>query len=191
MRFLILFFFILLIYPANSQDINVVDFEVLDKDTIFFSDLPEVDILEFKNNDERNKYFILKKRVLKVYPYALIAKAKIQEIESSLNNISKRRKKKKHIKKVTECIKKEYAEKLKKLTMSEGKILVKLIYRETNSTSYEILKSHRGRFNAFFWQTIAKFWDNNLKTRYDPINVREDMFIEYILVQEKLDQKFK
>ena len=191
MRFLILFFFILLIYPANSQDINVVDFEVLDKDTIFFSDLPEVDILEFKNNDERNKYFILKKRVLKVYPYALIAKAKIQEIESSLNNISKRRKKKKYTKKITKWVKEEYSEKLKKLTMSEGKILVKLIYRETNSTSYEILRSHRGRFNAFFWQTIARFWDNNLKTKYDPVNIREDMFIEHILIQAKLESKFK
>ena len=186
MRFLILFFLILLIYPATSQDINMVDFEVLDEDTIFFSNLPVIDILDFKSHDERKKYFILKRRVLKVFPYALIAKSKLEEIESSLNNITKRRKRKKYTKKITEWAKDEYAEELKKLTMSEGKILVKLIYRETNSTSYDILKLHRGRFNAFFWQTIARFWDNNLKTKYDPINIREDMLIEHILMKEKI-----
>ena len=88
-------------------------------------------------------------------------------------------------------VKEEYAEKLKNLTMSEGKILVKLIYRETKTTSYEIVKSYRGRFNAFFWQTMAALWDNNLKTEYDPVNVREDMLIEHILIQAKLEGKFK
>jgi hypothetical protein len=75
--------------------------------------------------------------------------------------------------------------------MSEGKILVKLIYRETKTTSYEIVKSYRGRFNAFFWQTMAKLWNNNLKTAYDPVNAREDMLIEHILIQAKLEGKFE
>ena len=75
--------------------------------------------------------------------------------------------------------------------MSEGKILVKLIFRETNTTSYEIVKSYRGRFNAFFWQTMAKFWNNNLKTEYDPVNNREDMLIEHILIQAKLEGKLE
>ena len=101
------------------------------------------------------------------------------------------KRKKKYTKKVTEWVKEEYANKLKKLTISEGKILVKLIYRETNRTSYHILKSHRGRFNAFFWQTIARLWDNNLKTEYDPVNIREDMFIEHILIQAEQEGKFK
>ena len=75
--------------------------------------------------------------------------------------------------------------------MNDGKVLVKLIYRETNTTSYEIVKSHRGKFNAFFWQTMAKMWDNNLKTTYNPANNREDMFIEHIIIQAKLQGKFK
>ena len=57
----------------------------------------------------------------------------------------------------------EYEDKLKKLTINEGKILVKLIHRETDITPYKIVKSYRGRFNAFFWQTMARIWDNNLK----------------------------
>ena len=75
-------------------------------------------------------------------------------------------------------------EKLKHIKkMNDGKILVKLIYRETNTTSYEIVKSYRGSFNAFFWQIMAKLWDNNLRTEYDPVNVEEDILIEYILTQ--------
>ena len=74
--------------------------------------------------------------------------------------------------------------------MSEGKILIKLIYRETEKTSYQLVKSYRGRINAFFWQTMAKLWDNNLKTEYDPANVREDMLIEHILSEARLEGRF-
>ena len=92
---------------------------------------------------------------------------------------------------VAKWVKEEYSDRLKNLSMKEGKILVKLIYRETNLTSYEIVKSYRGRFNAFFWQTMAKFWKNDLKTIYDPDNIREDMFIENIIIHENLPEIFK
>jgi hypothetical protein len=186
-RFAILFLFSLLFLSVNAQTINVLDFEVIDQDTIFFSKLPEVEILAFKSKEDKNAYYILKRRVLKVYPYALIAKKKLDEIKSNLENIPKRRKKKQYTKEVTKWVKEEYTDRLKSLTMNEGKILVKLIYRETNTTSYDIVKSYRGSFNAFFWQTMAKFWDNNLKTQYDPVNIREDMLIEHILIQAKLE----
>jgi hypothetical protein len=178
-------------YDLSAQEKLIIsDFEVIDQDTILFSDLPEVEILDFKNNEEKNNYLILKRRVLKVYPYALVAKVKLDEIKLGLDSIPKRRKKKRYAKDVTKWVKEEYSDRLKKLTMSEGKILVKLIYRETNTTSYEIVKSYRGRFNAFFWQTMAKIWDNNLKTEYDPINNRQDMFIEHIIMRAKLEQEF-
>lgn len=183
------FFFLgtLLCSLLSAQEINVVDFEIVNNDTIFFTDLPEVEILEFKNKEERNAYFLLKRRVFKVYPYALLAKSKLDEIRIALDTIPKRRKKKRYAKEVANWVKDEYADTLKKLTMTEGKILVKLIYRETNTTSYEIVKSYRGRFNAFFWQTLAKIWDNNLKTSYNPDVNREDMLIEYIIIQAKLE----
>ena len=129
--------------------------------------------------------------MIKVYPYALKAKGKLQEIQLGLDSIPKRRHKKRYTKEVANWVKEEYADRLKNLTMSEGRILVKLIYRETQITSYELVKSYRGRFNAFFWQTMAKLWDNNLKTEYDPVNVREDMLIEHIILQAKLEGKFK
>lgn len=186
-RFAILFLFSLLFLSVNAQTINVLDFEVIDQDTIFFSKLPEVEILAFKSKEDKNAYYILKRRVLKVYPYALVAKKKLDEIKLNLENIPKRRKKKQYTKEVTKWVKEEYTDRLKSLTMNEGKILVKLIYRETNTTSYDIVKSYRGSFNAFFWQTMAKLWDNNLKTQYDPVNIREDMLIEHILIQAKLE----
>ena len=187
MRILLFFLFSLFFLSLNAQTINVLDFEVIDKDTIFFSKLPEVEILAFKSKEDKNAYYILKRRVLKVYPYALIAKKKLDEIKSNLENIPKRRKKKQYTKEMTKWVKEEYTDRLKSLTMNEGKILVKLIYRETNTTSYDIVKSYRGSFNALFWQTMAKLWDNNLKTQYDPVNIREDMLIEHILIQAKLE----
>ena len=185
----ILFSFALVSKLKAQEKIIVANFEIVDGDTIFFSDLPEIEILAFKSKDERNSYFILKRRVLKVYPYAVVARDKLQEIQMILDTIPKRRKKKRYTKEVTRWLKDEYSEKLKNLTIKEGKILVKLIYRETNTTSYDIVKSYRGRFNAFFWQSMAKIWDNNLRTQYNPYENREDMLIEHILIQAKLEEK--
>jgi hypothetical protein len=179
-------------FTSYTQDnLLIAPFTIVNGDTFFIADVPEVEVLAFKDKNERTKYYILKRRVLKVYPYAMSAKEKLMNIEVGLDSIPKRRHKKRYTKEVAKWVKEEYADRLKNLTMSEGKILVKLIYRETNTSSYEIVKSYRGRFNAFFWQTMAKFWNNNLKTEYDPVNVREDMLIEHILIQAKLEGKFE
>jgi len=179
-------------FTSYTQDkLLIAPFTIVNGDTFFISDVPEVKVLAFKNKEEHKKYNILKRRVLKVYPFAISAKEKLMNIEVGLDSIPKRRHKKRYTKEVAKWVKEEYADRLKNLTMSEGKILVKLIYRETNTTSYEIVKSYRGRFNAFFWQTMAKFWDNNLKTEYDPVNNREDMLIEHILIQAKLEGRFE
>ena len=179
------------ITSSAQEKILIAPFFIVDGDTIFTSNIPEVEILEFKSKDERNQYYLLKRRVLKIYPYALVAKEKLHGIQEGLDTIPKRRHKKRYTKEVAKWVKEEYSEQLKSLTMSEGKILVKLIYRETKTTSYEIVKSYRGRFNAFFWQTMARLWSNNLKTAYDPVNVREDMLIEHILIQAKLEGTFE
>jgi len=175
-----------------AQDkLLIAPFSIVNGDTLFITDVPEVKVLAFKNKEEHKKYNILKRRVLKVYPFAMSAKEKLMSIQIGLDSIPKRRHKKRYTKEVAKWVKEEYADRLKNLTMSEGKILVKLIYRETKTTSYEIVKSYRGRFNAFFWQTMAKFWDNNLKTEYDPVNNREDMLIEHILIQAELEGKLE
>ncbi|MDC0249532.1 DUF4294 domain-containing protein [Flavobacteriales bacterium] len=183
--------FFIAIHISAQERILIAPFSIIDGDTFFLSDVPEIEVLEFKDRDERKKYYILKRRVLKVYPYALIAKEKLQDIKKGLDSIAKRRHKKRYTKEIAKWIREEYSEKLKSLTMSEGRILVKLIYRETKTTSYQIVKYYRGRFNAFFWQTMAKFWNNNLKTEYDPVNLREDMLIEHILTQARIEGKIE
>ena len=149
-------------------------------------DLNEILVFDFNNDDEKRYYILLKRKVKKGFPYALKAKEILSEIEDSSLQIKRKRKRRKFIRKKVNEIKKNYEESLKKLTMSEGKILVKLIYRETSLTTYNIVKSYRGRFNAFFWQTMAKLWNNDLKTIYDPSAVREDYLIENIINEEKL-----
>ena len=172
---------------VSPQNLKYLDYDILSNgDTIFSDDLNEILVFDFNNDDEKRYYILLKRKVKKVFPYALKAKEILSEIEDSSLQIKRKRKRRKFIRKKVNQIKKNYEESLKKLTMSEGKILVKLIYRETSLTTYNIVKSYRGRFNAFFWQTMAKLWNNDLKTIYDPSAVREDYLIENIINEEKL-----
>ncbi|MDG1283544.1 MAG: DUF4294 domain-containing protein [Flavobacteriales bacterium] len=181
MRIYLLYIFLILILSNSLKSQNNINYEVINNDTIFFSDIKEVKIIEFKTINDKRAYYNLRRKVLKVYPYSQIAKEKLYDISVALDSIPKKRKKQKYTKRITKWIKSEYADRLKKLTKSEGKILVKLIYRETQISSYDIIRSYRGRFNAFFWQSMAKFWDNNLKTEYDPLINSEDMLIEHII----------
>lgn len=183
-------FLLLLFSSVNIFSQNIIkDYVVEQGDTILLTEIPSIDIISFTDNKERWRYQILKRKVLKVYPYAIYTKQKLEEIENELNSISRKRKKKKHTKKVSKFLKEELAEELKKLTRTEGNILVKLIYRETNISTYKLLKLYRGSVNAYFWQTMAKIYDNDLKQEYDPLNNREDMWIEHIINQEKLEGK--
>lgn len=183
-------FLLLLFSSVNIFSQNIIkDYVVEQGDTILLTEIPSIDIISFTNNKERWRYQILKRKVLKVYPYAIYTKQKLEEMENELNSISRKRKKKKHTKKVAKFLKEELGEELKKLTRTEGNILVKLIYRETNISTYKLLKLYRGSVNAYFWQTMAKIYDNDLKQEYDPLNNREDMWIEHIINQAKLEGK--
>tara|TARA_B110000091_G_scaffold32834_1_gene34492 strand:- start:799 stop:1377 length:579 start_codon:yes stop_codon:yes gene_type:complete len=183
-------FLLLLFSSVNIFSQNIIkDYVVEQGDTILLTEIPSIDIISFTDNKERWRYQILKQKVLKVYPYAIYTKQKLEEMENELNSISRKRKKKIHTKKVAKFLKEELGEELKKLTRTEGNILVKLIYRETNISTYKLLKLYRGSVNAYFWQTMAKIYDNDLKQEYDPLNNREDMWIEHIINQEKLEGK--
>lgn len=185
----ILILFIVISSVSYSQKLTLKDYVIEDGDTILLSDIPVIEIITFKDAKEKVRYNRLKRKVLKVYPYAIYTKNKLKEIEEELSEIKRRRKKKQHTKKVSSFLKEELGEKMKKLTRKEGNILVKLIYRETNISTYKLLKEYRGSVNAFFWQTTAKMYDNNLKQEYDPVNNREDMLIEHIIINAKLEGK--
>lgn len=173
-----------------SQDENSTYFKI-EGDSVFKKeiDLKEVVIYKpvvFVDNQERLDYFVLKRKVLKVYPYAKMASERLAKLNDRLDKIKSKRKKKKYTKILEKFIQEELTEELKKLTRTEGQILVKLICRETGSTAYSLVKELRNGFRAFTYNTIAKVFKISLKKEYEPLKVREDLFIENILRNSNL-----
>ncbi|NBC83365.1 MAG: DUF4294 domain-containing protein [Bacteroidetes bacterium] len=145
--------------------------EIINTDTFFVYDLDEIKIYPeptFDNRFEYWRYRRLVRNVKKVYPYAKMAGEKLEEVNDSIKNIESERLQKAYIKDIEEEIKEEYEDELKGLTITQGKILIKLIDRETGDTSYELVKDLRGTFSAIFWQTLARLFGSNLKAEFDP-----------------------
>ncbi|MEM1259012.1 MAG: DUF4294 domain-containing protein [Bacteroidota bacterium] len=137
--------------------------------------------LEFTDRKEKLRYYILRRKTLKVYPYAKLAAERLVELNDSLQYIKKKRHKKRYTKKVQKYIEGEFSEELKKLTRTEGQILVKLIHRQTGSTAFDLVKQLRSGWRAFWYQTTAKAFKINLKREFKPTDVHEDYLIEDIL----------
>lgn len=133
------------------------------------------------NKKERHKYHKLKKKVLKVYPYAQSARVQLQDIETDLSYASSKKHKRKIAKLHTRWVKEKFSKDLMKLTRSEGRILTKLIYRETGISCYELIKKYRNGLSAKIWQRMAKFYDGDLKSNFDPETNKQDQWIEHIL----------
>ena len=174
-----------------AQDLNISTYDIIDGDTIINSKkFPELDLISFKTKEEKLNYFRTKKRIKKVYPIALFARNKLDEIRSSLDSIPKNRKKRKFRRELGKWVKNEYEPIFRKMSIKEGRILIKLVYRETNYTTYELVKDYRGRFSAFFWQRVIKAYNNDLKMKYNPISNSEDKLIESILNELILEGNF-
>ena len=193
MRILVFFVFLpSFLFCQNNDSTKYYNLSFNGQDTIII--LPainEIEIISFKNKKDQLLYRRLKKRTLKVYPYSKLASFKLDSIYNDLQGISKRRKKRKYIKAVENWIKSDLTQDLKKLTRWEGRILSKLIYRETQISTYQIVKELKGGFHAFFWQGMAKIYDNNLKTTYEPLVNKEDKMIEHIILEAQLKGKIK
>lgn len=137
--------------------------------------------LKFSSYDEKLRYYILRRKTHKVYPYAKLAAERLVELNDSLSKITKTRKRKKYTKKVQKYIEEEFSEELKKLTRTEGQILVKLIYRQTGSTAFDLVKELRNGWRAFWYNTTAKLFKISIKEEFHPDQVEEDYLIEDIL----------
>lgn len=167
---------------AQQETPSVVSARVINGDTIPQINLIEVEIFSMKIPSTRRGQKRLSKyiqNVKKVYPYAKLAGIQLRKYEYMLTNASSEKEKKKIMKLAEEEIKDKYGDELKNLTFSQGKILIKLIDRETGETSFELVQELRGKFTAFFYQTFARIWGYNLKTRYDPEG--EDKQLEVIV----------
>jgi hypothetical protein len=127
------------------------------------------------------QYTALEKKVRKVYPMAKLAAMKVAEYDRIYSNFKTERERKSYVKEAEKELFKDFEGEIRHMTMSEGRILIKLIDRETSQTSYNIIKEFKGGFNAFFWQAVARLFGHNLKDEYDAQN--EDQMIEYIVMQ--------
>jgi hypothetical protein len=121
----------------------------------------------FKNKREQQRWERTKYNVKKVYPYAILASAKLKEYDRILATIPNQRERDLYMKQAEDHLTDEFGDELKKLTVTQGRILIKLIDRETGKTTYDVVKSMRGNFSAFMWQGLALMFNSNLKSEYD------------------------
>lgn len=157
---------------------------VVDGDTLPLIKLPEIRISAapcLLSAQEIRKNQKLIRNVKKMLPYARMAKKELDKIEHEAAQLSAKQRKE-LIKRTEQEMLAQYTEELKRFTFSQGKVLLKLVDRETGQTSYVIVNELRGKLRAGFYQTFAKLFGYNLKLQYDPKNNKEDNLIERIVL---------
>jgi hypothetical protein len=173
-------------YNEVKSDTSEVYYYIIEGDTIprEFIDLEEVVLLnklQFNSKKDRRRYLILRRKTRKVYPFAKLASERLTVMTERLNTIESKRLKRKYTKRIQKYIEGEFSEELKKLTRTEGQILVKLIHRQTGITAFDLVKELRTGWRAFWYNTTASMFDISLKEEYQPFEVKEDYLIEDIL----------
>ena len=187
------FFFILLNITAQNNSEIGENYIRIKGDTILKGSiqLNEVVLLPkapYKNSDEIRNYLILKRKVLKVYPYAVLASQRLDSLNKRLNRLDTRYKKKRYTKQIQKYLENEFTEELKRLKQSEGRVLIKLVDRQICLSTYEIIKELRNGIKAFFYNITASFFNLNLKERFNPEKNFEDYYIEDI-IQRSINNK--
>ncbi len=155
---------------------------IIDGDTMPLITIRPVMVISerhFADINEAMKYYILRRDVKVAYPYAVMAEATFKQCEATMQTMTSESEKKKYLKEMEKIMMAQYKEELKNMTVNQGRILIKLINRQTGTTSYEMVKELRGSLSAFMWQTVARIFGNNLKDTYDPET--EDKEIENII----------
>ncbi len=154
-------------------------------DTILWIELKPVYVykpLKFKNKRQQNSYSRLVRNVKKTLPIAKEIKNIIIQTSLTLDTIPTEKERKRYINYMEKHLKDTYTPRMKKLTFSQGKLLIKLVDRECNQTSYQLVKSFMGSFKAGFYQTFAALFGASLKKEYDPDNIEDDAITERVIV---------
>jgi hypothetical protein len=194
--YIFIFFLIGIISAQNKKDYVIVEDKILVNNDSLSIDIEEIRLfnkIKLNTDKERRYYYWFRKKVLKAYPYATLTATTIQEIEKNLANIKSEKKRRKYIKKAQKYLDEEFSEQLKKLTKTEGKVLIKLIHRQTGNSVYNLIKKYRSGWKAFWYQSTARLFRLSLKKEYHPATNDLDYLIEEILqnafINEKLEEK--
>jgi hypothetical protein len=183
---------VILFWPGNylqgqdsiSKPPETILYRIENGDTVFFSTIEEIYIFPKYATftpTEKRRYSKLVYNVKKVYPYAKMAGAEYAVVSEQLLTLQTDKERRVYIKQLEDTLMSRYEEELKNLTITQGRILLKLIDREIGETSYDILKDLKGSITAVFWQAIARIFGNNLKSKFDPQG--EDKLINEIIIQ--------
>jgi hypothetical protein len=150
-------------------------------ETIELNEVYVLGLLRFEDEAERVAYFRHQYRVFKVYRYALMASHRLDSLKMRLEKITSKRKQRLYTKQVKDFLQDELTEELKKLSRSDGRVLISLVDRQTGISAFDLVKDYRNGFTAFWYQTAAKLYDMDLKSTYNPYENRLDYWTEDIL----------
>ena len=168
---------------SSERTGTIMGYRVERGDTVYYSHIQELLIRaprKFRNSAEERQFWRLVSHVKRVYPYAKMAGDKLYELNQHYLTLQSEQDRKAYSKKVEDELRAEFEGELKKLTITQGRILMRLVDRETGHTTYEIVKDFRGSVSAIFWQGVARVFGSNLKSNFDPSS-GEDRVIEWII----------
>ncbi len=181
--------FLFLFLTTNAQvkrdtsNSAVLQSVIVGDDTLLVSHIPEIKIYPRHTFDNRWQYWRYRRLVRNVkaaYPYAKTAGEILKDLDQELTEMNTKVQRKRYVNKVEREIREEFEDEVKHLTISQGRILIKLIDRETGNTTYDVLKEVKGNFSAVFWQAIARIFGSTLKSDYEPEG--DDRMIEEIIL---------
>lgn len=191
--FLLLFFpFTLIAQIKDSAPLDLEDYILVKIGDTLTIDLDEIAVLPkhvFKSPKDARYYYWLRRKVFKAYPYAKIASQRLDSLNARLKRIKTKRGKIKYTKRAQKYLEGEFTDQLKKMTRTEGRILIKLIYRQTGKTAFNNIKTLRSGWKAFWYNTTANLFKLSLKNEYHPESTNEDYLIEDILQRAFIDER--
>ena len=154
--------------PGDTLTVQLNEFSLLPKH-------------KFNSREDVRYYLWFRRKVFKAYPYAQLASKRLDSLNARLQRINSKIKRKRYTKQVQKYIEGEFTDQIKKMTTTEGRILIKLIHRQTGKTAFENIKQLRSGWKAFWYNTTANVFKLSLKTEYHPELTNEDFLIEDIL----------
>jgi len=166
---------------TTSYDYIIIKGDSIPRTTIDWDEVMLLHKLEWKSDEDKRRYLILKRKTIKVYPYATLAAVRLDSLNARLSRYEKKSDRKRYAKLMQKYIEGEFSDELKKLTRTEGQILIKLIHRQTGHTTFDLIKELRNGWRAFWFNNTASLFDLSLKKEFDPMNEKEDYLIEDIL----------
>lgn len=178
----------------DSLPLNLEDYILIkDGDTLTIN-LDELSVLpkhKFKSSIDARYYYWFRTKVYKAYPYAMLASKRLDSLNARLQRIKTKRGKRRYTKRAQKYLEGEFTDQLKKMTRTEGRILIKLIHRQTGKTAYQNIRKLRSGWKAFWYNTTANLFRLSLKSEYHPESENEDYLIEDVLQRAFLDEKLE